>query len=356
MLEVVSLPDWPLFGLADDVRSALGDMVQLDRPAVLATLYRVVGGSPRPAGSQMLISPERLSGFMSGGCIEGDIAVHAAHVATTGRPQHLIYGDGGPFPDIRLVCGGRVEILLERIAPDDPAVHRLLDLAEARRPALWVSDGEARACWSADHAPPLLSPLLAKAAHGLADAPAARCVNVDGSALGLRFDPIKRMIVVGGDPTAIAIASLAQQSGFETWLVRSKGPETPPPLTGVGYDRRTPDIALPAIGLDPWTYVAVATHDFESDEAALTTALPSSAAYVGVLGARRRLPERLARLTSLGVASIALDRLKAPIGLNLGGKAPFEIAIAVLAEIIAHRPEIRSQPTETAVSLRRAGA
>jgi xanthine dehydrogenase accessory factor len=145
------------------------------------------------------------------------------------------------------------------------------------------------------------------------------------------------MIVVGGDPTAIAIATLAVQSGFQTWLVRSKGPQTPPPIEGIGYDRRTPDLALPAIGLDPWTYVAVATHDLESDEAALATALPSDAAYVGVLGARRRLPERLARLGSLGVSAAALARLKAPIGLDIGGKAPFEIAVAVLAEVIAHR-------------------
>ncbi|MHB8285923.1 MAG: XdhC family protein [Caulobacteraceae bacterium] len=344
MLEAVSLPDWPLFGLADDVRPALSDIVRLDRPAVLATLYRVVGGSPRPAGSQMLIAPERLSGFMSGGCIEADIAAHAARVAETGQPQHLVYGDGGPYPDIRLVCGGRVEILLERIRPHDGAVRTLLNLADARRPALWVSDGDTRACWHEAEPPPALSSRLAQAAQDLEEAPSRRCANADGLALGLRFNPVKRMIVVGGDPTAIAIASLASQSGFETWLVRSKGPEAPPPVPGVAYDRRTPDVALPAIGLDPWTYVAVATHDFESDEAALTTALPSDAAYVGVLGARRRLPERLARLTSLGVPPAALARMKAPIGLNLGGKAPFEIAIAVLAEVIAHRPDTDRKP------------
>ena len=72
-----------------------------------------------------------------------------------------------------------------------------------------------------------------------------------------------------------------------------------------------------------------------TDEAALAYALPSEAAYVGVLGARRRIPERLARLADLGVPEGALERLKAPIGLDLGGKAPFEIAVAVMAEIVA---------------------
>jgi xanthine dehydrogenase accessory factor len=143
------------------------------------------------------------------------------------------------------------------------------------------------------------------------------------------------MVVVGGDPTAMAIASLAAMSGFESWLVRPKGPEAPPPLAGVRYDRRAADIALLSIGLDPWTHVAVATHDLGLDETALAVALPSSAPYVGALGARRRLPERLTRLRRLGVDERALARLRAPIGLDLGGKAPFEIAVAVLAEVLA---------------------
>jgi xanthine dehydrogenase accessory factor len=143
------------------------------------------------------------------------------------------------------------------------------------------------------------------------------------------------MVVVGGDPTAMAIASLAATSGFQSWLVRPKGPEAPPPLVGVLYDRRAAEVALYDIGLDPWTYVAAATHDLDTDEAALAAALPSSAAYVGALGARRRLPERLARLRALGVAEGHLARLHAPIGLDLGGKAPFEIAVAVLAEVLA---------------------
>ena len=71
---------------------------------------------------------------------------------------------------------------------------------------------------------------------------------------------------------------------------------------------------------------------------ALLTALPSAASYVGVLGARRRLPERLDRLRAAGIDETALERLRAPIGLDLGGKAPWEVAISVIAQIIAQRP------------------
>ncbi len=329
-----SQTDWPIFGMADDVRPALARAAAAHEASVLATLTAVIGGGPRPPGSQMLIARDGLSGFLSGGCIEADIVAHAADVLTTGRPQRLIYGDGGPFPDIQLVCGGRVEVLLERLDAKDAAVERLLALAAARAPALWISDGTMRVCWAVDETPPLgARGCLAQA---LANAPTARVIaEADGARIGLRYEPPRRMVVVGGDPTAMAIASLAAVSGFESWLVRPKGPEAPPPLAGVRYDRRAADIALKAISLDPWTYVAVATHDLGLDEAALAVALPSSAPYVGALGARRRLPERLARLRRLGVSDPDLGRLRAPIGLDLGGKAPFEIAVAVLAEVLA---------------------
>jgi xanthine dehydrogenase accessory factor len=324
--------------MADDVRPALARATAAHEDSVLATLTAVIGGGPRPPGSQMLIARDGLCGFLSGGCIEADIVAHAAEVLATGRPQRLIYGDGGPYPDIRLVCGGRVEVLLERLAVGDPAVVRLLRLGAERVPALWVSDGVTRACWAQGETPDSDHPLASLAQALAKDLASGLGVEAQGARIGLRYAPPRRMVVVGCDPTAMAIASLAAMSGFESWLVRPKGPEAPPPLAGVRYDRRAADIALPSIGLDPWTYVAVATHDLELDEMALAVALPSPAPYVGALGARRRLPERLARLRRLGVGERDLARLRAPIGLDLGGKAPFEIAVAVLAEVLALQP------------------
>ncbi|WP_174300389.1 XdhC family protein [Caulobacter sp. S45] len=334
---MTALADWPIFGWADDVRPALADMAACGASGVLATLYKVVGGSPRPAGSQMLITEGRLHGYLSGGCIEGDIAAHAEDVLASGRPQRLAYGEGAAFADIRLVCGGRVDILLEPLLVGDAAVAALLKAYAARTPCLWASDGLDRICVPPDAVRGLTGwGPAASAFAGLAAHPDVLCVNVsEGAAVGRRYEPAGRLIVVGQDPTALAIASLASQSGFDTHLLRPKGPTTPPPLPGVVYHRGAVVEALEAIGLDPWTYVAVATHALEEDEAALLTALPSPAAYVGVLGAQRRLPERLARLRGHGVTPDVLERLHAPIGLDLGGKAPFEIAIAVLAEIMA---------------------
>ena len=308
------LPAWPMFGLIDDARAALEAARVAGAPAALATIVDLDGGGPRPVGTQMVIGETGLSGFLSGGCLEADVAGHARAVLADGAPLRLVYGEGSPWPDIRLLCGARIEVLLERIAPDDAAVARLLELGRDRVPAMWVSDGRRRGCGAASPGP--------------LDWPG--CFQK-------RFDPKPRLIVLGADPTALAIASLGAQSGYETTLVRPKGPDAPPPLADVAYSRRGPGEALGAVGLDPWTAVAVATHEAELDLEALVVALPSEAFYVGALGARRRIPERRAALIAAGLSMQDIARLHTPIGLDLGGKAPWEVAVAVLAQITGER-------------------
>ena len=305
---------WPMFGLGDDARPAMLRARERGEALALATIIGLDGGGPRPLGTQMTITGSEVSGFLSGGCLEGDVVSHAATVLADGTPRRLVYGEGSPWPDIRLLCGARIEVLLERVAPDDPATRTLLELTQARRPALWLSDGKRRVCDTVD-SPPEYWP----------------------GAFARLHDPVCRLIVLGSDPTALAIAALGAQSGCETTLVRPRGPAARPPLAGVAYSRADPARALETIGLDRWTAVAVATHDAELDHAALATALPSAAFYVGALGARRRLPERQAWLAAAGLSAAHIARLRAPIGLDIGGKAPWEVAIAVLAEITTER-------------------
>lgn len=302
---------WPLYGMADDARPALSAALSRG-PAALATITGLGGGGPRPVGAQMVFGEKIVSGFLSGGCIEADVEGHARACLADGAPRRLVYGEGSPWPDIRLLCGARIEILVERIAPDDPAARTLLDLAAARAPAFWLSDGNKRLCVEEPQA-------------------------VWPGAFERAYDPVPRLVVLGGDPTALATAGLGAQGGFETWLVRPKGPAAPPPLPGVAYRREPVAEALAAIGLDRWTAVAICGHDLEHDHEALMAALPSPAPYVGLLGARRRLPERIARARAAGLTDRDLAKLRAPIGLDLGGKAPFEVAVAVIGEIMATR-------------------
>lgn len=314
------LPDWPAFGYADDARPALRAAATAGEAAALATIIGLDAGGPRPIGTQMVIARGVISGFLSGGCLEADVAGHAAEVLETGAPMRLVYGEGSPWPDIRLMCGARIEILLERVGPEDSALTALLALADERCPAVWLSDGQRRACGPAE-APPAPWP----------------------GAFAKLYEPTPRLIVLGADPTALAIAGLAAEAGWETTLVRPKGPVEPPPLLGVAYRREEAGEAMAAIGLDPWTAVAAATHDAELDHAALMAALPSRAFYVGALGARRRRDDRLAALAASGVTEAMIGRLHTPIGLELGGKAPWEVAIATLAEITAAWHGPRSQ-------------
>lgn len=309
-----ALSDWPFFGWSDDVRQGLARALERG-PAALATIVGVEGGGPRPVGAQMVIGDGVVEGYLSGGCIEADIARHAQAVLADGRPLTLVYGQGSPWPDIRLPCGARLEIFLEALAPGDAAAARLVATLADRRPAWWMSDGWLRACLDAPPAKMLWPAQVVRP-----------------------FAPLPRLVVVGGDPIALAIAQLGLLSGFDTHLVRAKGPLQGPGLAGLAYHRGEPLEAFAAIGgLDAWTHLAVCSHDADADHPVLLAALASPAAYVGVLGARRRLGPRLAALEAAGLEASALARLRAPIGLPLGGKAPFEVAIAVLAEIVAER-------------------
>ena len=107
-----ALPEWPAFGLADDVRPALRAAAATGKPLVLATLTALGGGGPRPVGTQMVFGHGVVSGYFSGGCVESDVAAHAQACLADGAPRTLVYGEGSPWPDIQLLCGARVETIL----------------------------------------------------------------------------------------------------------------------------------------------------------------------------------------------------------------------------------------------------
>jgi xanthine dehydrogenase accessory factor len=285
----------PVIGSSeDDMRPRMFALAAAGRAFALATIVAANGG-PRPVGSQLVIDDAHCWGFLSGGCIEADIALHARAVIAEGAPVRLVYGEGSPFIDMRLPCGGRLEVLVERVAADDPALVRLSELTDARRPARWKSDGLVRRCNSADAA-----------------------ILDHGTIAEVVYQPMQRLVVVGSDPFALAIAELGRLMNWEVLNVDPGGPNEP-------------------FRPDPWTAIAVATHDMDADHRALVAALASDAGYVGVMGARRRLPQRLAALKAAGVGEAALARLRAPIGLALGATNAREVAVAVIAEIVAVR-------------------
>jgi xanthine dehydrogenase accessory factor len=302
---------WRMTAQIDDIRVPLAALGQAPEPYAIATLVEVDGSAPRDPGAQMLITGAEYWGFLSGGCIEADVARHGRAAMAEGRARRLRYGEGSPWIDIKLACGSGITVLVEPVGADDPALSVLMEGHAARRPALWSSDGTTRR----------VSPDT--------DAPA---FVWDGTAYEKLFEPPPRLVLIGEDGAALTAAGIAMQAGMEVALVSPSGPEHPP-FPGIGYHRSGPAEAFAAIGIDPWTAIAVLSHDREDDERGLAAALQSRAFYVGAIGARARLDARLAKLRGHGVSEAQIARLHAPIGLPGFGKAPGEIALSLVAQV-----------------------
>jgi xanthine dehydrogenase accessory factor len=302
---------WRLAASIDDIRAALLPVRGRIARCAIATLVEVSGSAPREVGAQMLVTDDACWGFLSGGCIEADVARHAREAMAEGAARLLRYGEGSPWIDIRLACGSGIAVLVEPVDAADPALVALCDSYAARRPLLWSSDGTTRK------------------AEPLAGMPAD---HWDGTRYAKAFTPPLRLVLVGEDGAALTAAALALELGWEVAVIAPGGPPEAP-LAGIAYHRGDPAAALAAIGSDCWTAIAVLSHDREDDERALAAALLSEAFYVGAIGARARLEGRLARLRQAGVADNALARLRAPIGLHGFGKAPREVALSLVAEV-----------------------
>jgi xanthine dehydrogenase accessory factor len=151
--------------------------------------------------------------------------------------------------------------------------------------------------------------------------------------------PLPTLVVVGGVHIATALVALARTLGYRTVVVDPRpafaNRERFPHADRI--EAAWPDEALARLDLTPSTAVAVLTHDPKLDDPALRAALPSAAFYVGALGSRRTQEKRRERLREAGLTDEQLRRLKAPIGLDLGGRSPEEIALAVMAEVVASR-------------------
>lgn len=166
-----------------------------------------------------------------------------------------------------------------------------------------------------------------------------------GEEIEVFFDvhrPSPRLIIVGGVHIASDLIHFAKPLGFSTYVVDPRtafaSPERFPHADHL--IPRWPDEALPEIGLTRETSVVVVTHDPKLDDPALLVALPSPASYIGALGSPKTHAQRIKRLLENGLTQEQIDRLHAPIGLDLGGRTPAEIALSIMAEIVAVRNKV----------------
>ena len=283
---------------------------------VLATLVAVDGSSPRPRGSQMAIRADGLAvGNITGGCAEAAIIAEAQARLAAGSNRLLRYGKGSPYIDIRLPCGSGIDVFFDTQFSDrDLAL--VLAANAARTPASLVFDFDQLRCEAV-----------------------AGVVTLDEPARWARIcEPAIRLHAVGKGPLVPLLAQLGTAAEFET-LVWSSEPETlemARPHALEAHALTTPD-AFRCGELDPWTAFVSLFHEHEWDPPLLVQALASQCFYVGALGSRRTAETRRELLREMGVAEDSIARLHGPVGLDLGGRSPPEIAISILGEIVKVR-------------------
>jgi xanthine dehydrogenase accessory factor len=191
---------------------------------------------------------------------------------------------------------------------------------------------------------PALDALLMSAAQAALDARQSQRTQVafGDSTLDLFADvtlPPERLIIVGAVHTAIALVTLANAIGLHTTVIDNRTAFATRERFAHAHEllTRWPADVLAELALDESSFVVFLTHDEKIDNPALAVALNSPALYVGALGSRKTHDERVASLRESGVSEVSLNRIRAPIGLNIGARTPEEIALSILAEIVAVR-------------------
>jgi len=303
------------------IRTAL-DWMNRGHRVVLGTVVRTWGSSPRPPGSLMIIRDDgQVAGSVSGGCIEDDLIDRVKRGELAQRlPQATVYGMSAEEAQrFGLPCGGSVQIVLEPLSAQS-MLRELQAAIESHRRVrrrLELSTG-------------LVS---------MAPADSDDAVRFDGSALETVHGPALRLLIIGAGQLSRYLASFAVALDYRVTVCdpRDEYHEGWERMDGVTLSRTMPDDLVLAMNLDANSAVVAVTHDPKLDDLALMEALKTPAFYVGALGSRRNNDVRRQRLLDFDVSPAELAKLRGPVGLNLGGKTPPEIAMSIVAEMTAVR-------------------
>ena len=286
----------------------------------LVTVIETWGSAPRPPGALLAMRDDGLvAGSVSGGCVEDDLIDRVRNGERVGKPSLIAYGvtkeEAARFG---LPCGGNLRLVQEPLG----------DVA-------WIDDILRR---TAQHE--LVARIVDLGSGSVTVEPAARgeAFTFDGKRLRALFGPRWRMLIIGAGQLSRALAQMALALDFE---VICCDPREEYNLTwdipGTTFSKAMPDDLAIELQLDPHSAVVAVTHDPKLDDMALLEALKSPAFYIGALGSRSNTAARKDRLALFDLTSAEIARLHGPIGLDIGSRTPAEIAVAILAEVIAVR-------------------
>ena len=299
------------------------DWVREGHKVWLVTVIETWGSAPRPPGALLCLRDDGLvAGSVSGGCVEDDLIDRMRHGERVATPTLVAYGvtkeEAARFG---LPCGGNLRLVQEPL-----------------QTIAWIDEILER---TARHE--LVSRTLDLQTGSVSNAAAVRgeAFVFDGTQLRALFGPRWRLVLIGAGQLSRSVAEMALALDFEviccdpreeyhlTWSV----PNTT-------FSKEMPDDLVVRLQLDPHSAVVALTHDPKLDDMALLEALKSSAFYVGALGSRSNTAKRKERLAMFDLAPHEIARLHGPVGLDLGGRTPAEIAVSIVAEIVAVKNKV----------------
>lgn len=288
----------------------------------------------------------RITGSVSGGCVESAVVEIGQEVLRTAVPQLATFGVADETAwEVGLACGGQIAVYVAPLEAAELAFMRDVTETAGRGliatviegPSEWLGrklmwrDGHTR--WST------LPPALEDAILALTPTVSAPTQTVlrDATVFLDVLRPSPELVIVGGAHIAVALVRLAATIGYRTTVID--------PRRAFGSQERFPQVgrllqawpaqALAEVGLTEDSAVVTLSHDPKIDDPALVAALASPAFYIGALGSRLTHAERSERLRARGVTEDQMARVHAPVGLDIGAESPEEIALAVLAEVVA---------------------
>lgn len=333
-----------------------------------AVLIRAFGSAPRPEGATLLAADDgAVAGSVSGGCVEGAAVEEIYAACRHGYSKVIRYGISDEQAwGVGLACGSTIDVLIEPLLR--PEVEEAARAADGRAvitplpPDAPDQTGGPHSAATADvnevltvsaavlngsMGDPALDSALVTAARGLIDRRQSSTVTLGDRQFFIEtFAQPPRLVVFGADQGAIALVKMARQLGYRTVVADARAafatverfPDADSVLVG------WPDEVADQIALSDDDAVVVMSHDPKLDEPALVAAIRAGCRYVGAMGSRKTQASRRERLRALGISDEQLAMLRAPIGLDLGGREPAEMALAILAEIVALRNDASAVP------------
>jgi xanthine dehydrogenase accessory factor len=334
--------------------------VAADEPAVLATIVDVEGSAYRRPGAKMLISPDGSLGAITAGCLEGPVADIAADVIEDGRPRVETFDlmDDTEW-GLGLGCNGIIDILLEPVDGSlDEGLARLQDrehvtvltAVESTDSAVSVGDrtvldgtGEPLSTADRPSLPDGLVDDLESAVTELRDTGGSTTVEADTADGSVTLfvdplDPVPRLLLFGSQNDINPISRLGRDAGFEVVVASARGGQASSEQFPYAHEVVVSHPSDLAEHADEETYAVVTSHNMVDDRIALEALLTgTSVPYVGLMGPRERFEEIREALAEEGttLTDAHLERVSTPVGLDIGGGEPVQIAISIVSEVLA---------------------